>query len=202
MQKAHLSIWNHSIACFCAKLKLAFLFKMSFSKLNKAHGTNSSTAIKRPKIEAENLVIESTSNTSSQHFNDLPDDVIILVFKHFPLQHCITQFRSICSRWNAVVLLMCGLKGSLKIIDYQITGVYCHEMEPFNGPPFEAFSLKPLESDDDLDIDTRLNSFQIQFLGNAFSNIKVLVIGVDEFSPFVPQLLRQWPALNSLTLCR
>src|SRR5699024_7085293 len=112
---------------------------MSFSKLNRAQLTNSSTAIKHPKIEDENLVIKSTSNTSSQRFNDLPDDVIISVFKHFPLKHCITQFRSICSRWNAVVLLMCDLKGSLKIIDYQITGVYGHEMEPFNGPPFESF---------------------------------------------------------------
>ena len=91
-------------------------------------------------------------------------------------------------------------KGSLKIFSSESNWkTYCYKIKTFNNPESDEPALKPLGSDDDLEMDS-LTPIQIQFLGSSFSNIEVLVLVLDELSPFVLELLRQWPALKSLTL--
>ena len=149
------------------------------------------------------------------NINDMPDDCLILIMKHFSLQTQIS-FRAICHHWKNVVELMCNQKRSLKLFgslselkDYVY--LYLDDKVHFdfgNTDPFQLdhLKLKPIGYDDDLII--QQNHFHQEFcdfLVELFPNMQQLLVffrtrsesGFDE----LPYLLEKWsPTLIKLSL--
>ena len=141
------------------------------------------------------------------NINNLPEDCLILILRHFSLQELIC-IRAVCSNWKYIIeTVFCYPKRCLKLFESRLQiRTYHSNLIQFNLQDDEQLRFRAIGfgHDDDLYIDPQyLTNDLVYLLSQLFPNIRHLVYFIGLHTKFseLLTLLRQWPQLKGLSFC-